>query len=147
MKKTLFCIIALLIATTGSIAQSAKTTISSHALQKLDPQLILALKEQRKEAPFDKPTSIRPYIPIRDGNLVLIDFDAIVSEALKNHIISVGGQLMPSPSPDHIIRAMLPLTQLEALAQRADIKSIKQGQLSVTREIKPAQRANNNHQR
>ena len=146
MKTTLLSIFALLMITTGSLAQSARAT-SSPANQKLDPQILLALKEQRKEAPFDKPTSVRPYIPIRNGNLILIDFEATVSEELKKHIVSVGGELMPSPSPEHIIRAMIPLTQLEALAEQPDIRSIKPGRLSVSREIKPTQQTINNHQR
>ena len=139
MKHIFLTISALFLITICGTAQTTKsgsTEVSASALKKLDPQLILALKQQRGESPFNKPTSLQPSIPIRDGDRVLVDITATVSEPLRNHITGIGGQLTASPDPDHIIRAMMPLIQLEALSGRADVKSIAPGQLSVTRGLK-----------
>src|SRR4029079_4692811 len=57
-----------------------KETPPSPALKKLYSQLMLALKQSRGEPPFDKPTSLQPDIPARDGNLVLVDMDGTVSD-------------------------------------------------------------------
>ena len=110
-------------------------SLPAATLKKLHPQIMLALKQVRREPPFDKPTSLQPDIPIRDGDRVLVDVDGTVSESLSNQIALVGGQVATSPDSTHIIRAMVPLAQVEALAGRADIQSISPAQLTVTRRI------------
>ena len=94
------------------------------ATAKLDPQLQAALRQIRSLAPYDKATAVQPDIPVRDGNRALVDISATVSEALRQHVTGLGGHLAPSPDPSRVVRAMLPLAALEALAARADVMAI-----------------------
>jgi hypothetical protein len=110
--------------TVSNSAAGATESLPLSTLRKLHPQIVLALKQSRGEPPFDKPTSLQPDIPIRDDERLLVDLDVTVSEGLLNQIALIGGKVADSPDSTHIIRAMIPLTQLEALAGRADVKSI-----------------------
>ncbi len=120
-----------------NIAQAAmeKEPPATSAQSKLDAQIVLALKQSRGEIAFDKRSASEPDIPIKDGSRVLVDLDATVSEELRKHIALIGGQLAPSPDSARIIRAMIPLAQVEALAGRADINFISPARLSVTSKI------------
>lgn len=107
------------------------------AKQKLDSQLLLALRKSRKEPPFDKPTTLEPDIPIKDGDRVLVDIEGSVSKELQNQV-TLGGGTLPHTSPSStMLRAMVPLSQLETLASRTDVKSISVAKLSVTNRIEP----------
>ena len=68
---------------------------------------------------------------------MLVDVGAAVSADLVTHITLIGGKPAKSPDPAHIIRAMIPLSQLEALSWRADVKSISTARPTVTSVIKP----------
>ena len=111
-------------------------SLSAADLSKLDAQIVLALKKSRGESPFDKPTSMEPNIPIKDGSSVLVDLDASISKELLDEITLVGGTVVKSPDPANIIRAMVPLSQLETLAGRADVTSISPARPSITSGIK-----------
>ena len=123
-----------------NIAQLAneKELPATSTQSKLDSQIVLALKQSRGEAPFDGRTALepgipitQPDIPIKDGPRVLIDLEATVSEELRTHIGLIGGQLAPSPDATRIIRAMIPLAEVEALAARADITFISPARLEL----------------
>ena len=101
------------------------------AARKLDSQIILALKKGRGEPPFDKPTSLEPDIPIKEGDRVLVDIDASVSKALSDQVALVGGVVVKSPSSSTTLRAMVPVLQLEALAARADVSFISPARPAV----------------
>jgi hypothetical protein len=107
------------------------------AAAKLDGQIVLALKKSRGQPPFDKPTSLEPDIPIKDGDRVLVDIEGSVSKALLDHVTLSGGTVPSGSTTTTTLRAMVPLSQLEALASRADVKSIAPATLSVTSQIKP----------
>jgi hypothetical protein len=107
------------------------------AAGKLDSQIVLALKKSRAQPPFDKPTSLEPDIPIRDGDRVLVDIDASVSKGLLDQVALSGGVVVKGSPTATTFRAMVPLSQLEALASRGDVKSIAPAKLSVTSQIKP----------
>jgi len=107
------------------------------AAGKLDGQIVLALKKSRGQPPFDKPTSLEPDIPIKDGDRVLVDIEGSVSKALRDHVTLSGGTVPSGSTTTTTLRAMVPLSQLEALASRADVKSIAPATLSVTSQIKP----------
>ena len=96
---------------------------------KLDAQISLALKQSRGEPPFDKPSTVQPDIPIKDGPRVLVDLNALVSADLLKHVEAIGGRLAPSPDAARIVRAMIPLGELEALARRADVTNIAPARL------------------
>ena len=111
--------------------------LSSAALTKLDPQLILALKQVRGIAPFDKPTSLRPNIPARDGERVLVNVDGSISKDLTDAISLAGGQVVNGFVTGTSARAMVPVSQLESLAARNDVSAISATKLSVTSKLAP----------
>jgi hypothetical protein len=107
------------------------------AKAKLDGQLLLALRKSRGEPPFDKPTSLEPAIPIKDGDRVLVDIQGSVSKALLNQVTLSGGTLPDNSGSATMLRAMVPLSQLETLASRPDVQSISPAKVSVTTRISP----------
>jgi hypothetical protein len=115
---------------------SGESALPGGTLSKLDGQIVLALKQSRGQAPFDKPTTLEPDIPIKDGNRVLVDVRASVSKELLNEIAFLGGQVVKNPDSSTIVRAMIPLSQLETLAGRAEVKSISPARPTITSHIK-----------
>jgi hypothetical protein len=107
------------------------------AKAKLDGQLLLALRKSRREPPFDKPTSLEPAIPIKDGDRVLVDIQGSVSKALLDQVTLSGGTLPDNSGSTTMLRAMVPLSQLETLASRPDVQSISPAKVSVTTRISP----------
>jgi len=108
-----------------SVAQlSARDNVPASTLKKLDPQLLLALKKSRGVPPFDKPTALEPDIPVKHNGRVLVDMQATVSRGLLNHVALLGGWVDNKSATTTTLRAMVPFSQLEALAARADVKSI-----------------------
>jgi len=104
---------------------------------KFDGQIVLALKKSRGQPPFDKPTSLEPDIPIKDGDRVLVDVDASVSKGLLNQVSLSGGVVVNGSPTTTTFRAMVPLSQLESLASRKDVNFISPAKLSVTFEVRP----------
>jgi hypothetical protein len=99
---------------------------------KLDGQLLLALRKSRGQPPFDKPTTLEPAIPIKEGDSVLVDIAGSVSKGLLDQVTLSGGAVSATSPSSTILRAMVPLSQLEALAARSDVKSIAPAKPSVT---------------
>ena len=91
---------------------------------KLDSHIVLALKKSRGEAPFDTPTQLDPDLAIEADGRVLVDLNATVTRELLAHIESEGGKVISSFEAARAIRALVPLTRMEALVLRADIKFI-----------------------
>jgi hypothetical protein len=58
--------------------------------------------------------------------------EASVSKELLNQIALVGGQVINGSETATTLRAMVPLSQLETLAGRADVKFISPARLSIT---------------
>ena len=109
--------------------------VSPAARAKLDGQLLLALRKNRGEPPFDKPTTLEPAIPVKDGDRVLVDIEGSISKTLVDQVTLMGGSLPDSSPSSTVLRAMVPLSQLETLAARADVNSISPAKLSVTTRI------------
>lgn len=105
------------------------------ARAKLDDQLLLALRKARGEAPFDKPTSLQPDIPISQGDRVLVDIEGTISKALQDQVTLAGGAFPANSTTGTMLRALVPLSQLETLALRPDVISISPAKLSVTQSI------------
>lgn len=120
---------------------SDNKSLPAATLKKLDAQIILALKKSRVEPPFDKPTSLEPDIPIQAAGRVLVDIEAAVSKELLDQIALVGGKVIKGSETITTLRAMIPLSRLETLAGRADVKSISPASLTITSGVKasPAQ--------
>ena len=143
--KTPFQVLArILLAAVAMLALSAAQTtnasdsksVPASTLKKLDTQLVLALKKRRGEPPFDKPTSLEPDIPFKHNGRVLVDMEATVSRGLLNHIVLVGGWVDNSSATTTTLRAMVPFSQLEALAGRADVKSISPAHPTIKSGVK-----------
>jgi hypothetical protein len=108
-----------------------KESLPAATLKKLDAQIVLALKKNRGEPPFDKPTSLQPDIPFEHAGRVLVDMEASVSRQLLDQIALVGGQVVNGSQTATTLRAMVPLSQLETLAGRADVKFISPARPTV----------------
>jgi hypothetical protein len=94
------------------------------AQQKLDSQIVLALKKMRGEAPFDHPSKLEPSVTVNPDGMVLVDIDGAVSVELLQTCRRSGGKVMTYSESAHSIRALLPLAKLESLAARPDVRFI-----------------------
>ena len=108
--------------------------LSAAARDKLDDQLVLALKRSRGEAPFDRPSSFRPE-DFEQGGRVLVDMHASASTELVNQIARMGGQIITGWQTATTLRAWVPFTQLEAVANLTGIQSMSAARLSVTHRL------------
>lgn len=109
----------------AQIAALAREKASRTAAQKkMESSLVLALKKSRGEPPFDKHPSLPAPLAVEPGGLVLVDVDATVSEALLDHIRSLGGELVSSFPALRALRARVPLGRLEMLAARDEVQSV-----------------------
>jgi hypothetical protein len=104
-------------------SQQEKATRTA-AQAKLDSQIVLALRRERGEAPFDRPTALQPSLTFEADGRLLVDIDATVSAELLQQIQRIGGKVINSFESAHAIRALVPLGEIEALAGRADVRFI-----------------------
>ena len=102
------------------------------AQMKLDSHIVLALKKIRGEPPFDKPNQLDPDLAIEADGRVLVDLNATVTKELLARIESEGGKVIHSFEAARAIRALVPLTRMEALASRADITFIAPAAQAIT---------------
>lgn len=108
------------------------------AVQKLDNELVLALKKSRGQAPFDRTTSLRPEDYERDGR-VLVDVHGAISNQLLNQITAAGAEVVAGTQTATALRAWVPFDRLEALASLPAIQTIAAARPSITRGIAPRQ--------
>jgi hypothetical protein len=135
---TFLATVVVLALSTAQMTASGQKLVPASTLKKLDTQLVLALKKSRGEPPFDKPTSLEPDIPVKHNGRVLVDMEATVSQGLLNYIVLVGGWVNNSSATTTTLRAMVPFSQLEALAGRPDVKFIFPAKLIINSKIKAA---------
>jgi hypothetical protein len=126
---------ALALSTAHLSAGDAKSAVPASVLSKLDNHLTLVVKKSHGEAPFDKPTTLQPDV-FQSGGRVLVEIEGSISRELSDYIASLGGQLIPGWGTATNFRAWVPFAQVEALAARADIKSITAARPTVTRRLK-----------
>jgi hypothetical protein len=137
LARTLLAVVAMLALSAARTTNASDSKpVPASTLEKLDLQLRLALKKTRGEAPFDKPTSLEPDIPVKHNGRVLVDMEATVSRGLLNHIVLLGGWVDNSSATTTTLRAMIPFSQLEALASRADVKSISPAHPTIKSRVK-----------
>ena len=103
--------------------------------QKLDSNLVLAIKQARHEPPFDRATDLEPSITIQPDGRVLVDLNATVSAGLLAYIQLIGGKVINSFESARAVRAIVPLMQIEALATRDDVKFISPAALATTNPV------------
>ena len=128
--------VAALAFSTAQVTAAGQTSDSAATQKKLDPQLILALKKSRGEAPFDKPVSLEPDIPYKHNGRVLVDIQGAVSTELMTQIARLGGWVDHASATTTSLRAMVPFSQLEHLAARADVKSISPAHPTIKSGVK-----------
>jgi len=110
--------------------------LSVAARQKLDDALVLALNRSRGAAPFDRPVSLRPE-DYETGGRVLVDMKASVSTELVNQIARLGGEVVNDRQTAITLRAWVPFTQLEAVADLKGIQSMSAARPSITHRLAP----------
>ena len=108
--------------------------LSAAARQKLSDPLVLALKRSRGAAPFDRPISFRPE-DYETGGRVLVDMNASVSTELVNQISQLGGQVINGWQTATTLRAWVPFTQLEAVANLSGIQSMSAARPTMTHRL------------
>ena len=108
--------------------------LSATVIAKLDDALLLALKKSRGEAPFDRATSFFPEDYERAGR-VLVDMKASVSTELLNEITRLGGQVFNNWQTATTLRAWVPFTQLEAVANLKGIQSMSAARPTMTHRL------------
>lgn len=105
------------------------------AQQKMDSQLVHALKQNRGEAFAPGAPNVQMDVKIEADGRVLVDIDATVTSNLLATIQSGGGQVVNSFEQFRAIRALVTLTQLETLASSPNVTGIRraaQGQTNKT---------------
>jgi hypothetical protein len=105
--------------------------LSAAARTKLNDVLMLALKKSRGEAPFNRPTSLRPEDYEKEGR-VLVDMQASASTELLNQIAQLGGQVTNRSQTATTMRVWVPFTQLEAVANLPGVQFMSAARLSIT---------------
>lgn len=108
--------------------------LSAAAVEKLDDQLVLALKKSRGEAPFDRPISFRPEDFEKPGS-VLVDIRASASSELLNQIAQLGGEVINGWQTATALRAWVPFTALDAVANLNGIRSMSAARPSITHRL------------
>ena len=103
---------------------ASEKNLRTPAQRKLDSNLVLAIKRTRHEAPFDRPIALEPSVKVRADGRIVVDLKAEVTSALLEEIEQHGGDVLHSFAAAREVRALVPLMQLETLAERADVKFI-----------------------
>lgn len=116
----------------GIAALEQEKATRTPAQQKMDSQLVAALKQSRGEWPSGAP---KADLAVQADGRVLVDLDATVSPALLAYIKHSGGHIVNSFEAARRVRATIPLAQLEALAARDDVKFISPAILATTNPI------------
>jgi hypothetical protein len=119
----------------GSSVQSGQNEKSSRtaAQQKIDSQLLYALKQKRGET-RGVPTE-RINIELDQKGRALVDVTANVSAQVTAHIRKLGGTVISEAPLYHTIRARLALEKLESLANRKDVSFIAPAAQSMNNRI------------
>lgn len=91
---------------------------------KLDSNIALALKRQRKEPPFDKSSALKPNLNIKADGRVEVDIQASINADLMRALEAAGGSIINSFPAEHTMRALLPLRSVEIIASRDDVTFI-----------------------
>ena len=127
---------ALSPAVAADIAALAREKASrTGAQRKLDSHIVLALKKSRGEPPFDQHPGLPVDLTIQPDGRVLVDMDATVTKELQAYITGAGGEIVSSFEKLRAIRALIPMTRMEALAERADVKFISPASQPVTNSV------------
>ena len=93
------------------------------AQERLDSQLVYALRRKRGEISKDIPREID--VKIREDGRVLVDIEASVSKEMLALIERQGGQVINSFPAQNAIRALVPLVNIETVAAQPGVRFIR----------------------
>lgn len=113
--------------------------LSAAARQKLDDQLVLALKRNRGEAPFDRATSLRPEDYER-ADRVLVDVQGSINANLATEIRRTGAEIVADRQTATSARVWVPISQLQAVANIPGVTAMSAARPSVTHHFVPEQK-------
>jgi len=100
--------------------------------QKLDSQLVYALRQKRFGAVLPGVSKLRPKLTLEPTGLLLVDLRAQVTPRLLESIGHNGGTVVNSFPRHDAARAVLPLEATESLAKRADVQWIRPADQAIT---------------
>jgi hypothetical protein len=106
-------------------ALGAEKRLRTPAQQKIDSQLLYADKMGRGVPIAEGVQSQRVRLDKDEQGRVVVDIRADVSDSLLQYIKSIGGSVGSSFPEYRAVRAAVPLTSIEDLAQRKDVKIIE----------------------
>jgi hypothetical protein len=104
----------------------------SPAQNKMDSQFVYALRKRAVSVAMRHAPQLQPDVEILADGRVLVDITATVSRQLLTQIRRVGGEVINSFAQFNAIRALVPLTSLEELAGRRDVRFIERAAIAVT---------------
>jgi hypothetical protein len=93
--------------------------------EKMDSELIHAVKDHRGEKFAVGATSFKPAVKFQTDGRVLVDIDANVSSNLLALITQGGGEIVASVPQFKAVRALVTLDQMETLASSADVRFVR----------------------
>lgn len=99
-------------------------TARTPAQQKMDSNLIYAHRKLRTGAASRAAPHMQPDVKFQADGRVLVDITATVSEALLAFIRQNGGEVTSSFPQYEAIRALVPLTAIEAIAGQPDVRFV-----------------------
>jgi hypothetical protein len=102
------------------------------AQDKIDSQLLYALKKKAAGVATRVAPELQPDVEILADGRVLVDITAVVSDELLAQIKKLGGEVINSFAQYNAIRALVPLTSIESLAERSDVKFIEPAAKATT---------------
>lgn len=107
------------------------------AQQKIDSQLLYAIKQQRGEAISPQVQGLAVGVEIKDTGLTLVDIKANVTKALLSKIAALGGNIVYSSARENSIRAYLPYNKVETLAASSSVKFVEPAAEATTQRPSP----------
>ena len=102
------------------------------AQNKMDSQFVYALKKRAVRVATRAAPQLHPDVEILADGRVLVDITATVSNQLLAQIRKLGGEVINSLAQFKAIRALVPLTSLEHLAERRDVRFIERAAMGTT---------------
>ena len=107
--------------------------------RKISSHLLYALKMHRREPIARGVPTLRSDIVIAPDETVLMDITARVTDVVLRQIKALGGKVLSSFPQYQAIRARLPLTRVETLANLPEVKSIRPADEATTNKLSPPQ--------
>jgi uncharacterized repeat protein (TIGR01451 family) len=114
-------------------ALQAEKTSRTPAQQKMDSQLIYALKESLKQVIAPGVTNLLVDVHPDAKGRVEVDLTATVTQGLLDFIQNSGGTIISSVPVFNAVRALVPLSLTETLAGRADVRFVRAAVPYLTR--------------